>query len=174
MVSDKILRGFLYIGKISQSPGGMVLTHYDGLNNLGRGSPKEHFCQVISQLAFYVNLHRAVIGPSATLTGRWRPDIDLRRMLTGILKSVEWSTQGYHFFQTLLGSCPQCYIPSPITIGPLVPEKIFKGFLPYMGMVAILVIWPRWGKTNFPSPYRLRIHMKFGFYWPSGLWVEDG
>ena len=35
------------------------------------------------QLAFYVNLHRAVIGPSATLTGRWRPDIDLRRMLTG-------------------------------------------------------------------------------------------
>ena len=37
----------------------------------------------ISQLAFYVNLHRAVIGPSATLTGRWRPDIDLRRMLTG-------------------------------------------------------------------------------------------
>ena len=36
-----------------------------------------------SQLAFYVNLHRAVIGPSATLTGRWRPDIDLRRMQTG-------------------------------------------------------------------------------------------
>ena len=35
------------------------------------------------QLAFYVNLHRAVIGPSGTLTGRWRPDIDLRRMLTG-------------------------------------------------------------------------------------------
>ena len=35
------------------------------------------------QLAFYVNLHRAVIGPSATLTGRRRPDIDLRRMLTG-------------------------------------------------------------------------------------------
>ena len=34
-----------------------------------------------TQLAFYVNLHRAVIGPSATLMGRWRPDIDLRRML---------------------------------------------------------------------------------------------
>ena len=41
-----------------------------------------------SQLAFYVNLHRAVIGPSATLTGRWRPDIDLRRMLTGIMSSL--------------------------------------------------------------------------------------
>ena len=38
-----------------------------------------------SQLAFYVNLHRAVIGPSATLTGRWRPDIDLCRMLTGFM-----------------------------------------------------------------------------------------
>ena len=38
---------------------------------------------VSTQLAFYVNLHRAVIGPSASLTGRWRPDIDLRRMLTG-------------------------------------------------------------------------------------------
>ena len=37
-----------------------------------------------SQLAFYVNLHRAVIGPSATLTGRWLPDIYLRRMLTGV------------------------------------------------------------------------------------------
>ena len=42
-----------------------------------------------SQLPFYVNLHKAgaVIGPSATLTGRWRPDIDLRRMLTGFLFS---------------------------------------------------------------------------------------
>ena len=43
--------------------------------------------QRIPQLAFYVNLHRAVIGPSATLTGRWRPDIDLHRMLTGTFNS---------------------------------------------------------------------------------------
>ena len=43
----------------------------------------------ISQLAFYVNLHWAVIGPSATLTGRWRPDIDLRRMLTGIWRIMK-------------------------------------------------------------------------------------
>ena len=28
-------------------------------------------------------------------------------------------------------------------IGPPVPEKkIFEGFLPYMGMAAILVMWP--------------------------------
>ena len=42
-----------------------------------------HSWWVFLLLAFYVNLHRAVIGPSATLTGRWRPDIDLCRMLTG-------------------------------------------------------------------------------------------
>ena len=42
------------------------------------------------QLAFYVNLHRAVIGPSATLTGRWRPDIDLRRMLTGSIFQIDF------------------------------------------------------------------------------------
>ena len=35
------------------------------------------------QSAFYVNLYRAVIGPSGYLTGRWRPDVDLRRMLAG-------------------------------------------------------------------------------------------
>ena len=50
------------------------------------------FVLLSAQLAFYVNLHRAVIGPSATLTGRWRPDIDLRRMLTGCLSWRLWSS----------------------------------------------------------------------------------
>ena len=45
-----------------------------------------------TQLVFYVNLHRAVIGPSATLTGRWRSDIDLRRMLTGKPSVVTYTT----------------------------------------------------------------------------------
>ena len=36
-----------------------------------------------TQLAFFINLQRAVIGPSATLTGRQRPAIDLCRMLIG-------------------------------------------------------------------------------------------
>ena len=45
------------------------------------------------------------------------------------------------FFQTLLGPCHQCCILSPRAIVPLVPErKIFKGFLPYMGVVAILIM----------------------------------
>ena len=55
-------------------------------SNLHKGCLFLHMGPLLtSQLAFYVNLHRAVIGPSATLTGRWRPDIDLRRMLTGLL-----------------------------------------------------------------------------------------
>ena len=34
-------------------------------------------------------------------------------------------------------------MPSFVEIGPLVLEKkIFEGFLPYMGMAAILVMWP--------------------------------
>ena len=63
------------------------------------------FCQKgpfksVTQLAFYVNLHRVVIGPSATLTGRWRPDIDLHRMLTGKLLSFSISL----FWQNRIGS----------------------------------------------------------------------
>ena len=35
----------------------------------------------------------------------------------------------------------QCFMPSFIEIGPVVPEKrVFEGFLPYMGMAAILVM----------------------------------
>ena len=56
-------------------------------------SPNKSPYAGFTQLAFYVNLHRAVSGPSATLTGRWRPDIDLRRMLTGYLmiSSTGWA-----------------------------------------------------------------------------------
>ena len=50
------------------------------------------FVQACTQLAFYINLHRAVIGPSATLTGGWRPDIDLRRMLTGYVQILRVNT----------------------------------------------------------------------------------
>ena len=31
----------------------------------------------------------------------------------------------------MMGWCPRCYIPSFVEIGLPVPEKIFKGFLPY-------------------------------------------
>ena len=43
----------------------------------------------------------------------------------------------------MMGWSPQCYIPSFVEIGLPVPEKkIFKGFLPYVGMVAIVVMGP--------------------------------
>ena len=54
VVSDKkIFLSFLYryIGKISPTPWRpCFLTNPNGLNNLGRGSPKEHFCKIILEL----------------------------------------------------------------------------------------------------------------------------
>ena len=50
-------------------------------------------------------------------------------------------TSGSSFEQTMMGLSPRCYIPSFMEIGLRVPEKkIFEGFLPYMGGVAILVM----------------------------------
>ena len=47
----------------------------------------------------------------------------------------------YSFEQTMIGWSPRCYIPSFVKIGPPVLEKkIFEGFLPYMGLAAILVM----------------------------------
>ena len=41
----------------------------------------------------------------------------------------------------MMGWSPRCYIPSFVEIGLPVPEKkIFKGFLPYVDMAAILVM----------------------------------
>ena len=48
---------------------------------------------------------------------------------------------------------PLCYIPSFVEIGPPVPEKIFKGFLPYVGMAAILVMGPALCHQIFISLY---------------------
>ena len=43
----------------------------------------------------------------------------------------------------MMGWSPRCYIPSFVEIGLPVPEKkISKGFLPYVGMAAILVMGP--------------------------------
>ena len=43
----------------------------------------------------------------------------------------------------MMGRSPRCYIPSFVKIRPPVLEKkIFEGFLPYMGMAAILVMSP--------------------------------
>ena len=49
---------------------------------------------------------------------------------------------------------PPCYIPSFVEIGPPVPEEmIFEGFLPYMGVAAILVMGPAFCHQIFFSLY---------------------
>ena len=48
----------------------------------------------------------------------------------------------------------QCYIPSFVKISPpVLEEKIFEGFLPYMGVAAILVISPASCHQIFISLY---------------------
>ena len=55
-----------------------------------------------------------------------------------------------------MGPGPLIYIPGPKVIGPLIPEKkIFKAFLPYMGLAAILVTCPRCSEKIF-VPLTLR------------------
>ena len=54
----------------------------------------------------------------------------------------------------MMGLSPRCYIPSFVEIGPPVPEKkILKGFLPYVGMAAILVMEPASCHQIFISLY---------------------
>ena len=60
-------------------------------------------------------------------------------------------------------------MPRVFEIGPPVLEKkIFEGFLPYMGMVAILVMWPELFIYTLVNPSH-----KIGFDWPSGFRGED-
>ena len=65
-----------------------------------------------------------------------------------------------------MGVSPQCYIPSFVEIGPLVPEKVFKA---YMGLVAIFSHVTKMPRTNFCSPKPRRLHIKFGFDWQRGF-----
>ena len=48
---------------------------------------------------------------------------------------------------------PRCHIPCFVEIGLPVPEKIFKWFLPYVGMEAILVMGPASCHQIFISLY---------------------
>ena len=63
-------------------------------------------------------------------------------------------------------------MPSFVEIDPPVLEKmIFEGFLPYMGMAVILVMWIIY--LHICYPFLLMLHIKFGFDWPSGFRGED-
>ena len=50
-------------------------------------------------------------------------------------------TPASSFEQIMMGLSPRCYISSFVRIGlPVLEKKIFEGFLPYMGVAAILVM----------------------------------
>ena len=53
----------------------------------------------------------------------------------------------------MMGWSPRCYIPSFVEISLPASEKIFKGFLPYVGMVATLVMRPASCHQIFISLY---------------------
>ena len=63
------------------------------------------------------------------------------------------------------------------------PEKIFKGFLPYMGVVAILVMWPIPREQTFVPPSHWGSIWNLALTGPSvlekkifenGGWTDDG
>ena len=62
----------------------------------------------------------------------------------------------------MMGWSPQCYIPSFVEIGPPVPEKIVEGFLPYMGVAAILVMSPASCHRIFIFFAPGKFHTQFG------------
>ena len=69
---------------------------------------------------------------------------------TDNVKTVYPATNTVYGGITMMGSSSQYYIPSFMEISPSVSEKkIFEGFLPYMGVAAILVMWPRCGEQTF-------------------------
>ena len=83
-------------------------------------------------------------------------------------------TPGSSFEQAMMGWSPRCYIPSFVKIGqPVLEEKVFEGFLPYMGVAAIYGHVTQMPRTNFRSLYPRRLHIKFGFDWGSGFREED-
>ena len=53
-------------------------------------------------------------------------------------------------------------------------EEDFQGFFYHIyGHSGFLGHVTQMQQINFHYPYPLRIHLKFGFDWPSGLWGED-
>ena len=52
----------------------------------------------------------------------------------------------------MISRSPRCYKTSFLKIGMSVPEKIFEGILPYMGVAAILVMRSRCHENIFVPP----------------------
>ena len=79
---------------------------------------------VLKKINFSKNSHLNALGSKFDL------DVEYVKVNLGSSYEKTWQAQQ-----------SQCYIPSPKVIGLLVLEqKIFKGFLPYMGVAVILVM----------------------------------
>ena len=83
-------------------------------------------------------------------------------------------TPGSPFVQTMMGRRPECYIPSYMEIRLSVPEnkiceRVFTIYNRggHLGHVTLTIY------TNFGSPFPRRLHIEFGFDWPSGFREED-
>ena len=80
----------------------------------------------------------------------------------------------------MMGWSPQCYIPSFMEIRPPVPEKkSFEGFLPYIGVAAILVMWPGYRKQTFvplpkEAPHKIWLWLAKQFLRRRCLSIVDG
>ena len=76
----------------------------------------------------------------------------------------------------MMGRSPRCYIPSFVKIGLPVLEKIFEGFLPYMGVAAIYGHGGHLGHVTsiMSSDFHFLVpesfHTKFSSEWPSSFW----
>ena len=74
---------FIGVSELNANNEDLDQTSHSAASDLGPHCLPMSLLWDATQPAFFINLQRAVIGPSATLTGRKRPAIDLCRMLTG-------------------------------------------------------------------------------------------
>ena len=75
----------------------------------------------------------------------------------------------------MIGGSPRCYITSFMEIDLPVPQKIFKGFLTYVGMAAILAMGPASCHQIFISLYLkafIKNLVKIGKVVSEKIWFE--
>ena len=122
VVSDKkIFQVFLYryIGKISPAPWRpCFLTNPNGLNNLGRGSPKEHFCKIIlKSVEWFLTRRFLKFSIQIYSENKHRP------LAAMFFYESTWLEQSW--YRITKGTFLQNYM----EIGPMVSDKkIFKVF----------------------------------------------
>ena len=122
---------------------GLFLTQGYDLNNFGRGLQDKATYQISKAWAVYFQTIRFLKCSYRSLCRTF--DLSLKKVKVNLRSPV---------FQTLLGLCPQCCIPSPRAFGPWFRRRrLLKGFY------HILAWWPPWSSDpdevnilSFPLP----------------------